>query len=162
MAEENKDGQEKTEQATPKRRQDARKKGDVPRSKELTTSGVMLTASAALLVLGGPLGARLADGFAAGFVIDRSRMFDPGFLAESLAGQVVSALFIMLPLGFVIACAAFGFSVMLGGATFSASAFAPKAERINPGKGIKRMFGLKAMVELAKSIAKVEIGRAHV
>lgn len=60
MAEENKDGQEKTEQATPKRRQDARKKGDVPRSKELTTSGVMLTASAALLVLGGPLGGRPA------------------------------------------------------------------------------------------------------
>ncbi|MEO1594625.1 MAG: flagellar biosynthesis protein FlhB [Pseudomonadota bacterium] len=157
MAEENKDGQEKTEQATPKRRQDARKKGDVARSKELTTSGVMLTASAALLVLGGPLGGRLADGFAAGFVIDRNRMFDPGYLSESLAGQVVSALFIMLPLGLVIACAAFGFSVMLGGATFSATAFAPKAERINPGKGLKRMFGIKAMVELAKSVAKVAL-----
>ncbi len=106
MAEENKDGQEKTEQPTPKRRLDARKKGDVPRSKELTTSGVMLTASASLLVLGGPLGSRLADGFAAGFSIDRQRLFETGYLAESLAGQATSALAVLLPLGLVIAAAA--------------------------------------------------------
>ncbi len=157
MAEQNKDGQEKTEQPTPKRRQDARKKRDVPRSKELTTSGVMLTASASLLVLGGPLGSRLADGFAAGFSIERQRLFETGYLAESLAGQATSALAVLLPLGLVIAAAAIAFSVMLGGVSFSAKAFAPKLERISPMQGIKRMFGPKAFVELAKSVAKVAL-----
>lgn len=157
MAEQNRDGQEKTEQPTPKRRQDARKKGDVPRSRELTTSGVMLTASASLLVLGGPLGGRLASGFASGFSIERRRLFEPGFLAESLAGQATTALAVLLPLGLVVAAAAFAFSVMLGGVSFSAQAFAPKLERINPGQGIKRMFGTKALVELAKSVAKVAL-----
>jgi flagellar biosynthetic protein FlhB len=51
--------------------------------------------------------------------------------------------------------AAFAFSVLLGGVSFSAKALAPKLERISIAKGFKRMFGVKALVELSKSIAKV-------
>ena len=155
MAAENNNGQEKTEQATPKRRQDARKKGDVPRSRELTTAGVMLPRSAGLLFMGPALGGRVADGFSAGFEIERRAMFETQFMAESIAGQAAHALWIMLPLGMVIATAAFAFSVMLGGVSFSAKAMAPKLERISIPKGFKRMFGVKALVELAKSVAKV-------
>lgn len=157
MAEQNNSGQEKTEQATPKRIQDARKKGDIARSRELTTTGVMLAGASGLLVLAPTLGARLADSFAAGFNVNRQRLFEPGVMAESIAEQAINALWILLPLGGICVIAAFGFSVMLGGLSFSLTSLAPKAERISIPKGLKRMFGVKALVELGKSIAKVAL-----
>ncbi len=157
MAEQNNSGQEKTEQATPKRRQDARNKGDVPRSRELTTSGVMLASSGALLVFGAPLGEQLVASFAAGFHIERKSIFQADAMASSLAGQATHALGILIPLGAVVIIAAFAFSVLLGGVSFSGKALAPKLERISIAKGFKRMFGLKALVELSKSLAKVAL-----
>ncbi|MEM9172490.1 MAG: flagellar biosynthesis protein FlhB [Pseudomonadota bacterium] len=157
MAENHNSAQERTEQATPKRLQDARKKGDVPRSRELTTSGVMLCAAAALVMLGGRYGADIADVFASGFVIEREQLFDDGVMAESLAQQAWGALRGLLPLLAITVIAAIGFSVALGGLSFSASAMAPKLSKINPLSGLKRMFGPKALVELAKSVAKTAL-----
>lgn len=157
MADEKSSSQERTEQATPKRLQDARKKGDIARSKELTTTGVMVAAGAALLVLGPQLGNRLADRFAAGFVIERRRVFEPGAMAASIAEQGLQALWLLLPVGVVCVLAAFGFSVMLGGVSFSGSSLQPKLERLSIAKGLKRMFSMRALVELGKSIAKVAL-----
>lgn len=157
MAEGNNSAQEKTEQATPKRLLDARKKGDVPRSRELVTSGVMLCGAGSLLAFSVPLGSRLASGFSNGFKIERANIFDADFLAVSLAEQTIAAIVLLAPLLAISAIAAIGFSVMLGGASFSFSVIKPKFEKINPAKGIKRMFGLKALVELSKSLAKVAL-----
>ena len=55
--------QDRTEQPTPKRREDARKKGDVPRSRELTMTGVMLCGAGAILTFAGPMGGRLLGAF---------------------------------------------------------------------------------------------------
>ncbi|MEN7343700.1 MAG: flagellar biosynthesis protein FlhB [Pseudomonadota bacterium] len=155
MAEQNASAQEKTEQATPKRLQDARRKGDIARSRELTTTGVMLSASATLLVMAGPLGTRLADSFAAGFSIERINIFDERMMAVSIAEQAVNAISILVPILVVTVLAALVFSTMLGGVAFSFSTLAPKAERLNVGKGFKRMFSARALVELGKSVAKV-------
>ena len=157
MADESSTSQERTEQATPKRLQDARKKGDVARSRELSTAGVMLAGAGVLLALGGPLASRLADAFAGGFRIERQHLFDADFMGVSIARQALDALWLLLPLGAAVVCAAAGFSVILGGATFSAAALKPKLERISIGKGLKRMFGTRSLVELGKSIAKVAL-----
>ena len=69
--------QDKTEQATPKRREDARKKGDVPRSRELTMTGVMLSGAGGLLLLSGPIGRDLLAAFGEGFTIEREVLMDP-------------------------------------------------------------------------------------
>ena len=148
-------GQEKTEQATPKRRQDARRKGDVPRSRELSTSGVMLTGAATLIVMGPQLGRSLAEGFAAGFHLERDRLFMTETLARSLAEQAGHALGTLAPLFVLLVVAAIGASVALGGVSFSFAAMKPKLERISPIKGLQRMFGMRALVELTKSVAKV-------
>jgi flagellar biosynthetic protein FlhB len=146
--------QERTEQATPKRRQDARKKGDVPRSRELTMTGVMLTGAGGLLALSATLGGRVANNFAAGFSIDREALFGTDQLASALGAQAGAALLALVPLLTVIVLAALGASVMLGGFSFSLKAIAPKAERLNIGKGIKRMFSAKSANELFKAVAK--------
>ena len=82
MADEQK--QDKTEQATPKRREDARKKGDVPRSRELTMTGVMLTGAASLLLMSAPFAEKVLSGFSGSFIIDRDRIFDVDYLPEAL------------------------------------------------------------------------------
>ncbi|MEL7310369.1 MAG: flagellar biosynthesis protein FlhB [Pseudomonadota bacterium] len=154
MAQQN-DGQERTEQATPKRRQDARKKGDVPRSRELSTMSTMLTGAAAIVLFGSTLGTKLVSVFAGGFQIERARMFDTRAMAVSLAEQALAALLTIAPMLLALVIAAIAGSVALGGVSFSFSAMAPKLERISPLKGLKRMFGMRALIELSKSLAKV-------
>ena len=106
MAEGNNSAQERTEQATPKRLQDARKKGDVPRSRELVTSGVMLSCAGLLLAISKPVGHKLAAGFAGAFSIERARLLEADFMAASLADQTVAAVQLLIPLLAVSAIAA--------------------------------------------------------
>ena len=135
MAQQN-DGQERTEQATPKRRQDARKKGDVPRSRELSTMSTMLTGAVALVLFGTTLGPKLVTVFAGGFAIERARLFDSRAMAVSLAEQASAALLVIAPVLLALVVAAIAGSIALGGVSFSFSALAPKLERVSPLKGI--------------------------
>ena len=149
--------QDRTEQATPKRREDARKKGDVPRSRELTMTGVMLSGAGALLLMSGSMGGRLADAFASGFSIERAVLLDDRYLAPALA-EIGSSMFLSLaPLAAVLLCAVFLSAAVIGGWSFSLKAAAFKAERLNPLKGIKRVFGANGLNELVKAMAKFSL-----
>lgn len=146
--------QERTEQATPKRREDARKKGDVPRSRELTMTGVMLSGAAALLLFSGPFSRRFIDAFAGGLSIDRAQIFDTSYTIQafsSVAGEIFIGL---LPLGVVLLAAVFLSAASIGGWSFSTEAMSFKLERMSPAKGIKRIFSANSLNELLKAIAK--------
>ncbi len=151
---EQKPQEDRTEQPTPKRLEDARRKGDVPRSRELTMSGVMLSGAAALLLLAGPLAGRIVDGFASGFEIPRRAAFDTSFMLEALGGAIANALAGLAPLAFVLLAAALGSAALLGGWSFSLQAAAFKGARMSPLKGIKRIFSAHALNELWKACAK--------
>ncbi len=153
MAEE-KPQEDRTEEPTPKRLEDARRKGDVPRSRELTMSGVMLCGAAALILLAGPLAGRIVDGFASGFEIPRGAIFDTSFMTEALAGAIANALAGLAPLALVLIAAALGSAALLGGWSFSLQAAAFKGSRMSPLKGIKRIFSANALNELWKACAK--------
>jgi flagellar biosynthetic protein FlhB len=146
--------QDRTEQATPKRRADARKKGDVPRSRELTMTGVMLSGAGALLVLAGPMGSKLLEAFAQGFTIERDLLLDERYLPLALMEVGSQSMLSLVPLGIVLLCAVFLSAAALGGWSFSMKAAAFKAERLNPLKGIKRIFSANAVNELVKAMAK--------
>ena len=146
--------QDRTEQATPKRRADARKKGDVPRSRELTMTGVMLSGAGALLLLSGSMGSDLLEAFASGFSIERALLMDDHYLVPAFA-EIGSRMFLSLaPLAIVLLCAVFLSAAVIGGWSFSLKAAAFKAERLNPLKGIKRVFGANGLNELLKAVAK--------
>ncbi len=146
--------QDRTEQPTPKRREDARKKGDVPRSRELTMTGVMLSGASALLLLAGPVGSAVLDAFASGFTIERALLFDADYLPVALA-EIGSRSFLgLLPLAVVLLGAVFLGAAVIGGWSFSFKAVAFKTERLNPLKGIKRIFSANGLNELVKAIAK--------
>jgi flagellar biosynthetic protein FlhB len=146
--------QDRTEQATPKRRQDARKKGDVPRSRELTMTGVMLTGASALYFMIEPMSARITSGLRNALDIERAQIFDSDYSVRAFAEIAESALGGLIPLVIVLIAAVFLGATAIGGWSFSPSALAFKGERINPIKGIKRIFSANSLNELLKAMAK--------
>ncbi len=146
--------QDRTEQPTPKRREDARKKGDVPRSRELTMTGVMLSGAASLLLLAGPIGGQLTEAFTGAFTIERDVLYDPRHLPGALAVLSGDMLTGLIPFAVIVLGAVFLSAVSIGGLSFSFQAVQPKLERISPIKGIKRIFSANSLNELVKALAK--------
>lgn len=146
--------QDKTEQPTQKRRDDARKKGDVPRSRELTMTGVMLTGSTALLFMTAPFADYIVKGFEASFSIERDLLRDTDRLPSVLGEAIGNAIVGLLPFALVLIIAVFGSAVLIGGWSFSMKGAAFKGGRLNPIKGLKRVFSANGLMELVKALAK--------
>lgn len=154
MAEED-SSQERTEEATPRRLEKAREEGQVPRSKELTTTAVLLAGTIGLVFFGGVLAARLLTVLRYNFELERETLFDPSLMFAQLGYSFWQAFLGVLPLFAIILLAAIAGPIALGGWLFSAKSLAPQFNRMDPLKGLGRMFSLKSLVELVKAIAKV-------
>jgi flagellar biosynthetic protein FlhB len=150
------DKDQQTEAPTEKRKRTASEKGDVLQSKELGAALVML-AGAAWLALAGPafvdaLATMLADGLS--FSNADIRDFAPRDAAIRLIGVVLVPLVGLFALTLL---AAIGSSALLGSFGFRAGAFAPKASKLDPVAGLKRIFGTQGLTELVKSLAKIGV-----
>ncbi|MBT8145039.1 MAG: flagellar biosynthesis protein FlhB [Gammaproteobacteria bacterium] len=155
--------QEKTERATPKRLKEAREKGQVPRSRELNTAAVMIAASASLFVLGSGMSRDLVTILQNGLTFDRATIFDTTSLANNLGDSIVAGILTITPFLAVCAVVALGAPTLLGGWSFSVKAMAFKGEKLNPIAGLKRLFALRAVVELLKALGKfLVVGAAAV
>ncbi len=151
---ENEQGQEKTEDATAKKRQDSRKKGQVPRSREFNTFFMMTAASAALLFMGGDIVRGLMSISFSGFSLARKEIFDTNYMVSFFLGTIVEALLILVPFFILLTLVAVASSLTIGGWNFAMGALTPKPSKMNPLTGIKRIFGPKGLMELAKALAK--------
>lgn len=147
--------QERTEEATPKRRQDAREKGDIARSKELNTAAILIAGAAGMLMFGGVIVGGLSRMMRYNLDLTRRDIFETDFMAIHLSASMVESLVSLLPIFLVLLFAAIVGPLALGGWVMSAKALSPQLSRISPLKGLKRMFALRALMELFKSIAKV-------
>lgn len=148
------DGQERTEQPSPKRLREAREKGQVARSRELNTMVLMLVAAGGLLVLGQGILTQLAGLVQARFVLDRSALFDPKALVPALTETILAALHILAPFLLLLVLAAALGGLLVGGWSFSPQAFGFKWEKLDPIKGMGRVFSLRGLMELVKALAK--------
>lgn len=115
---------------------------------------VTLIGGITLVGLSGHMGQGLAEIMSDGFTISRADMFDSGALLRRLADGVVDALAILAPLFAAVAIAAIASSLALGGIAVSGEAMTPKLSKLNPLKGMKRVFSVKGLVELLKALAK--------
>ena len=154
MAEEE-TGQERTEEATPRRLERAREEGQVPRSRELGTAAILLTGSCSLLVFGEPISHSLMEIARGCFELRRADIFATGFMAERLVDSIHWSLLALVPLFIALTLAALLAPVALGGWMFSAKPMMPKFERLDPFAGLQRMFSVRSLVELLKAIAKL-------
>jgi flagellar biosynthetic protein FlhB len=152
MAEES--GQEKTEQPSAKRLNDAREKGQVPRSREFTTVIVLLASAVAMLFLGEKMIRSVAEVMKNSFSFTRKDLFDH----HAMVNHLLSALdTIALDLGSFLAItvlAALIAPASIGGWNFSTQAIGVKFEKLDPLKGLKRIFGPQGLIELAKALGK--------
>lgn len=147
--------QEKTEEPTSRKLEKAREQGQAPRSRELTTSFLLLAGSFGLLLFGGAIAETLFGIMRFNFDLTRETIFDNGFMLSHLAKSFYEALLALAPIMLLLAIACIAGPLALGGWLFSASSLAPKLNRIDPMAGLKRMFSVKSLVELVKSIGKV-------
>ena len=149
--------QEKTEHATPKRKRDARKKGQVARSRELST-GLVVGASLMGVMAGGH--SLAGKGLA---MMRQSLTLEPGLIGDPeaqialLFHRLFEALVAIAPIMVAGLIAAVVGPALLGGWNFSSQAFSPQFSRINPMSGLARMFSSNALVELGKSLLKFSV-----
>ena len=153
MAEEQ-TGQERTEEPTERRLQEARKKGQVPRSKELNTMLSLLLASIALLVFGGYISQNLMQISVEGFSIPRELAFDTAQLPFQFMYMASQALLALSPFMAIMLVSVFAGPLLMGGWSFSLEAISFKLEKLDPIKGLARIVSLKSLVELTKALAK--------
>jgi len=160
---------EKSFAPTEKRRKDAAKKGDVLRSKELGTAISFFVGAAWLIVAGPWLFDSLAGLTRTAFTFDRAALqdFSPGrLMLRAIAGLLPP----VLALGGCVMVATIISQLAFGEGRFLMGNLAPKASRLSPLSGFKRMFGGQGLIELGKSVLKIGLlgaiawywGRAHV
>lgn len=147
-------GGERTEEPSQRRLQEARERGQIPRSRELTNFATMIGGSAALVAIGGSLTARLSQMMRRGLSIDAQALRDTDSMAASLGDAGVSAVLALLPVFGALVGLVLLASVLLGGWNFSPRAMTPDFSRLSPMAGFQRLFGLRGVSELGKALLK--------
>ncbi len=146
--------QEKTEEPTSRKLEKAREEGQVARSTELPAASVTIAALGMLYLTGDTLIHKMAEAFVSGFNFDRKLVHSPNLLPAIFGHEVLESFILVAPLMLLTITIAIASSGATGGFLFSTKAIAPKASKLNPLNGLKRMFGTKALVELGKALLK--------
>jgi flagellar biosynthetic protein FlhB len=148
------DSQERTEQATPKRLQEAAERGQIARSRELTTLALLLGSSGSLLVLAPSLLEGLANQMRSGLLQDAKKIFDNRAILTTLGQALIDLLWLLAPFLIVTTLIALVAPLALGGWIFSSQLLGFKWERISPVSGFGRLFSWYALMELFKALTK--------
>jgi flagellar biosynthetic protein FlhB len=151
---ENEDGQEKTESATPKRLEEARRKGQIPRSRDLSAAAVLMTGGVALSSMGGDIGGDMHSLMRRGLTLTRDQSMDSSQIVPVLQGAAIDGLMACLPIFGLLVLVALLAPLALGGWSFSTESLMPQFNRLNPLSGFKRIFSMNSIVELLKALAK--------
>lgn len=145
---------ERTEQPTQKRLEDARKKGQIPRSTELNAAAVVLIAGAGLHFVGRSLGSGLFEMMRSGLSLSREQALDPSSAISMFAGSAQHALLACAPILGLTLVAALLAPMSIGGWNLTFNTLAPDFSRLSPISGAKRVFSMRGLAELIKAFAK--------
>lgn len=157
MAEGGDSSQEKTEEPSARKLEKSREEGQIPRSRELTTTAILLAGTVGLYIYFGFMTAKIVGVTRHNFTIPRESIFDPDAMIAYLSSSFYDGFVSMIPLFGILLVASVAGPIALGGWLFSGKAMAPKFSRMNPAAGLKRMFSMKALIELAKALGKVVV-----
>ena len=149
--------QDKTEQATPKRRADSRKKGQVAKSRELSSIAVLFAGIIALFFTAKGLVSDLGQFIQFTFMKIPQFKSDDQNLIDLLMQAAGTFLEMTLPIMLILFVVAILANFLQVGFLWSVESLAPKASKIDPVAGLKKIFSKRSLVELAKSVAKVLI-----
>lgn len=147
----------RTESATPKRREEARQKGNIPRSKELASAVILLGGFSVLYFTSGHIVRSMEDMIRLFFTMKPSQLDTLQGLTTVLSGVVVRSALVLAPVfGVVVLCAA-GANLAQVGFVFTTEPLTPSFDKLNPVAGLQRMFSSQSLVELVKSFVKIAL-----
>lgn len=149
--------EDKTESPTPHRLEKARKEGQIPRSRELTS---LLMLVAGLLILwmgGGPMARQLAEMVASGFSFDHRLINDPGQIVRHVSRLLGQAVWALVPMMAGLVLVAIAAPMLLGGIVLSGKSISFKFSKLNPLSGLKRMVSSQTWAELLKAVLKATL-----
>ena len=155
MAEDKDSSSEKSQEPTQKRLDTAREDGNIARSREFNTTAILIGGTAAVIAYGASMIDAMREIMRHNLVLERESLFDTNAMLIQLGDSIWSGFESLIPVFAILLLLALVAPMALGGFNFSLKSIMPKASRMNPMSGLARMFGGKALVELAKAMAKV-------
>ena len=145
---------EKTEPASERRLEQAREEGDVPRSREIGTFLVLMTAGLGLWMMGPGIVQALRHTLVSGLRLDREQIYNHDVLLTRMVVDIVQVFWACLPVAGAVMLVALSSPLVVGGWLLSGKAITPNFGRMNPMRGLGNMVSLHALTELLKAIAK--------
>lgn len=150
-------GQDKSEEPTEKRLTDARKKGQIPRSRELNTFVALMTGSVMLLFTGKSITKGLSELMRQQLSLSREVIYDAASPVIFFEQVLLDGILLIFPLAIPLVIVALLTPMMMGGWNFTTESMVPKFSKMNPLSGLKRMFGVQGLVGLIQSIVKIAL-----
>ena len=151
------ENEDRTERASEKRLQEAREKGEVPRSRDLSGAMVVLAGASILLSYSSSMYVHMRHVYALGMGYSRDALFSDELMSRVLHAALGDMLTLLLPVFAATMLAAVGSTVLIGGFNFSSQALTPNFARLDPISGLGRLVSLNGLIELAKSLLKVAV-----
>lgn len=145
---------EKTEAATPKRREQAREEGQVARSRELASFALLAAGFYGTWLLAGPIGSHMQTMMRGAFTFDRAAAFDTHRMLVAAGSASLEGFAALAPLLALTGIAALLAPMALGGWLMSPKVFELKLDRLNPLSGLGRIFSIQGPIQLGMSLAK--------
>lgn len=149
--------QEKTESPSPKRRRDFREKGQVAKSREVVSAGMLVSAGIVLTFMGGHCAQRMGILAREYFWNAHAVSLSKATVYPLLVGAVGGLAGVLLPVVMAMAVCGIACNLAQVGFVWSFEPIAPRLERINPVSGFRRIVSRRGMVECLKSILKMAV-----
>jgi flagellar biosynthetic protein FlhB len=150
-------GSEKTEQPTARRLEKAREEGTALRTHGVAAGAILVMGAAALSVGGAKLVELLEESLRRGLSFDPDMVLEPGRMLAAAGRVVAPGLEIVAPFLILMAVVGFVTDIMIGGWIFSSHPLSPDFSRIDPVRGLQRLFSRTALVEIVKAVAKFAV-----
>ncbi|MCA8968266.1 MAG: flagellar biosynthesis protein FlhB [Planctomycetes bacterium] len=152
------DRDDKTEEATPKRREDARRKGNVAWSQDLSMSTLLLAGVLAVESTGSIIIDALESLMLEGFQLRRPSAADIRWSLSAIDDVIYGIAPALLPLLAILVVVSLVAGLMqVGGFKLSTEKISPKFEKLNPASGLKRLFSPRGLVRASMSLVKLAL-----
>lgn len=146
--------QERTEPPSPRKLEKAREEGNVPRSRDLDTFVLLMVIGGGLWFSGKAVTHEFMLFFTSTFSLDRETLLDPARLMAHLGAHTLDVLLAFAPLVGLLIVIIIALPALMGGWLFSAKAFTPNFNRVNPARWLGNLFSSQSLIEILKAIAK--------
>ncbi|MBM7071614.1 flagellar biosynthesis protein FlhB [Shewanella sp. 202IG2-18] len=147
--------QDKSEQATPQKLKKAKEEGQVPRSKDLASSALIMVGAGLLMSYQTEIASQIVELTQFNMMIDKNALREADILQLHLASSLMSVVTILAPILLILMLTTIVTGSLPGGVVLSGKNLGFKYNRIDPIKGIGRIFSTRSLVELLKSVLKI-------